>query len=66
MDLFTPLEPGKAAPKGEKCAEGEAEAAGGKGGGKLAEVLAGLEELWDEEQYKEEFNVEGFVASLKK
>jgi TATA-binding protein-associated factor len=66
LDLFTPLEPGKAAPTGEKSAEGEADAAGGKGGGKLAEVLAGLEELWDEEQYKEEFNVEGFVASLAK
>lgn len=41
-----------------------ADEAAAHGKGKLAEVLGTLEELWDEEQYKEEFNVDGFVASL--
>jgi hypothetical protein len=35
------------------------------GGGKLTEVLTNLEELWDESQYEEAFNVDTFVSSLK-
>jgi hypothetical protein len=27
--------------------------------------MQSLEDLWDEEQYNEEFNVSGFVASLQ-
>jgi hypothetical protein len=35
------------------------------GGGKLTKVLTNLEELWDESQYEEAFNVDTFVSSLK-
>jgi hypothetical protein len=29
------------------------------------QVLTNLEELWDESQYEEAFNVDSFVSSLK-
>ncbi len=44
--------------------QGDSDDAAVHGKGKLAEVMQSLEELWDEEQYNEEFNVSGFVASL--
>ena len=34
--------------------------------GGLKGALAGLEELWDENQYKEEFALDGFIKSLNK
>lgn len=37
--------------------------AGGKKGG-LKSVLEGLDELWDENQYAEEFGLEGFMSKL--
>mmetsp|Transcript_23933 Transcript_23933/g.42618 ORF Transcript_23933/g.42618 Transcript_23933/m.42618 type:complete len:723 (-) Transcript_23933:180-2348(-) len=55
---------GKAAPAAgsqEAAAEATA-AAGGKG---LKAVLAGLEELWDESQYAEEFSLDGFMGKLQ-
>lgn len=35
-------------------------------GGGLSNALAGLEDLWDENQYKEEFALDGFIKSLNK
>lgn len=35
----------------------------GKAGG-MKSVLEGLEELWDENQYAEEFGLEGFMSKL--
>ena len=32
--------------------------------GGLKNALAGLDELWDESQYKEEFALDGFIKSL--
>ena len=40
--------------------------AGGGGGGKgLKAVLNNLEELWDDAQYKEEYNLDSFLARMK-
>jgi hypothetical protein len=33
--------------------------------GNVTQVLTNLEELWDESQYEEAFNVDSFVSSLK-
>ena len=62
LDLFTPVnDAAKTEEKTEKQ-EGTGEAAGS---GKLSQVLSNLEELWDESQYEEAFNVDSFVSSLK-
>ena len=37
----------------------------GGGGGGMSKVLTNLEELWDESQYQEAFNIDSFVSSLK-
>eukprot|EP00698_Gefionella_okellyi_P013057 TRINITY_DN3548_c0_g1_i1.p1 TRINITY_DN3548_c0_g1~~TRINITY_DN3548_c0_g1_i1.p1 ORF type:complete len:965 (-),score=268.58 TRINITY_DN3548_c0_g1_i1:31-2535(-) len=63
VDLFkvSDAEPGKA-PSQAGAAEAM-DVDDGKSGVKAA--LAGLEELWDESQYDEEYNMEGFLRSLK-
>ena len=57
----------------EKGAKGEAAPAGGAGAaaadavsGGLKQALTGLDDLWDESQYKEEFALDGFIKSLNK
>ncbi|KAK9809358.1 hypothetical protein WJX73_008453 [Symbiochloris irregularis] len=51
--------------EGQVVAEAAAAAAGGGAqDGSLKAVLAGLEELWDEHQYAEEFGLEGFMDKL--
>eukprot|EP00192_Tetraselmis_astigmatica_P001352 CAMPEP_0117692082 /NCGR_PEP_ID=MMETSP0804-20121206/26113_1 /TAXON_ID=1074897 /ORGANISM="Tetraselmis astigmatica, Strain CCMP880" /LENGTH=1797 /DNA_ID=CAMNT_0005505457 /DNA_START=126 /DNA_END=5519 /DNA_ORIENTATION=+ len=75
LDLFTPSK--KAAGKAGAAASAAASAAAAAaseagmnsaaaaGGGKgLKAMLAGLEELWDESQYAEEFSLEGFIGKL--
>ena len=46
--------------------DGEVPSKGGKGGDKkgLKSVLDGLGELWDEEEYQEEYNMDSFLAQL--
>lgn len=67
LDLFTPAQPGKktntAITKNSDAAfEGEAKSAGvGKG---LKAILGGLEELWDQSQYTDEYNLSQFLAKL--
>ena len=62
LDLFTADKEAPAtAAAAAKAAEAAAEA-GGRGG--AAAVLAGLEALWDEAQYAEEFAVDAFVAKM--
>lgn len=34
--------------------------------GGLNSALTGIEDLWDENQYKEEFALDGFIKSLNK
>ena len=34
--------------------------------GGLKQALSGLDDLWDESQYKEEFALDGFIESLNK
>jgi TATA-binding protein-associated factor len=34
--------------------------------GGLKQALTGLDDLWDESQYKEEFALDGFIKSLNK
>ena len=55
MDLFS-LSPGKG--------PGGAEPSGGAGGG-VRSVLDSLPELWEEEQYEEEYNMDTFIKNLK-
>ena len=53
----------------KKDAGGENKAAGAASEavtGGLKGALAGLEDLWDENQYKEEFALDGFIKSLNK
>lgn len=40
------------------------EGPGGTGKGGLKAVLEGLEELWDQNQYAEEFSLDAFVSKL--
>ena len=46
--------------------KGAAGAAAGAASGGLANIVNGLEELWDESQYAEEFSVDDFVSKLQK
>ena len=55
MDLFS-LSPGKG--------PGAAKPSGGAGGG-VRSVLDSLPELWEEEQYEEEYNMDTFIKNLK-
>ena len=57
LDLFS-LDPGPAA--GSKAPE-----ARGGGGGGVQSVLDNLPELWNEEQYTEEYNMDSFIKNLK-
>lgn len=64
LDLFTPAENSR---KGgiKKNSDGNSndnqKAGGGKG---LKAILSGLEELWDQSQYTEEYNVDHFLSKL--
>eukprot|EP00475_Leptophrys_vorax_P022685 TRINITY_DN30901_c0_g2_i1.p3 TRINITY_DN30901_c0_g2~~TRINITY_DN30901_c0_g2_i1.p3 ORF type:complete len:112 (-),score=14.92 TRINITY_DN30901_c0_g2_i1:119-454(-) len=71
LDLFN-VGPPKAGAAGTAGAAGAqaadaagvagAAAAGGRG---LKAVLSGLEELWDESQYAEEYNLDAFLKRVK-
>lgn len=62
LDLFKPAENEKGASGGAKNQEGDMKLAGtGKG---LKAILGGLEELWDQSQYTEEYNLNQFLAKL--
>lgn len=63
LDLFTPAKGKPKANAGTSASEDVAAGVGGKG---LKAMLAGLEELWDESQYAEEFSLEGFISKLNK
>ncbi|KAK6158614.1 hypothetical protein DH2020_005928 [Rehmannia glutinosa] len=59
LDLFTSAE-GKKGARMSKASEGEVP---GRGKG-LKAILGGLEELWDQSQYTEEYNLNQFLAKL--
>ena len=61
LDLFTPVDAAATSETAKKEVAGGGDAAGT---GKLSQVLSNLEELWDESQYQEAFNVDSFVSSL--
>ncbi|KAH7295287.1 hypothetical protein KP509_27G041200 [Ceratopteris richardii] len=67
LDLFTMSGSGKSNIK-QASRENEddllASAAGATGGKGLKAMLNGLEELWDQSQYSEEYNLDQFVARL--
>jgi TATA-binding protein-associated factor len=72
LDLFVPSSGGAKGTKeggmGESssgAAASTAAVAGVKTKG-LKAMLAGLEELWDESQYAEEFSLDGFISKLGK
>lgn len=65
LDLFTPAD----TKKGASTSKGGSENIDGltkvPGGGKgLKAILGGLEELWDQSQYTEEYNLSQFLAKL--
>jgi len=70
LDLFNfsaeqaDLPPGVDAQSKDSAKDGEVPAEGGKTGGALGRVLNGLEELWDESQYSEEYNLDAFLERL--
>lgn len=64
LELFSADLPADA-PADEKPAGDEGVDSTGKVGGKN-DVTAGLQELWDEAEYAEEYNLDAFITSLKK
>lgn len=67
LDLFTMSGTGKSLekPKHPGNEEDQSVATAGPGAGKgLKAMLNGLEELWDQSQYNEEYNLDQFVARL--
>ena len=66
LDLFAPAD-GSGSGSAQDGSKDEAGATGGAGGGGggMSKVLTNLEELWDESQYQEAFNIDSFVSSLK-
>lgn len=67
LDLFTVSGTGKslAKPKQADNEEDQSTATAGVSAGKgLKSMLNGLEELWDQSQYNEEYNLDQFVARL--
>ncbi|KAK2978057.1 hypothetical protein RJ640_015695 [Escallonia rubra] len=65
LDLFTPADSKKGGTVSKGSAEnfeGEAKLPGGGKG--LKAILGGLEELWDQSQYTEEYNLNQFLAKL--
>ena len=67
LDLFSApgSKPSAAAAPGDAAAVAIAEGgAPSKKPGGLKAVLEGLEELWDESQYAEEFSLDAFVSKL--
>jgi len=74
LDLFHAGDKGAGAGAGGGGAGAATDALGGVGGGGAAgkggkkdglkAMLNSLEELWDDSQYKEEFELEGFVGKL--
>ncbi|KAJ7534695.1 hypothetical protein O6H91_13G105700 [Diphasiastrum complanatum] len=67
LDLFTVSGSGKKLGSSGKPAEDseESNAVSGVGGKGLKAMLNSLEELWDQSQYTEEFNLSQFVTRLK-
>ncbi|KAL8195695.1 hypothetical protein R6Q57_025448 [Mikania cordata] len=64
LDLFTPADTKKGAST-SKSSENNDGLSKVPGGGKgLKAVLGGLEELWDQSQYTEEYNLSQFLAKL--
>ena len=66
LELFTTDKGGKAGKdEGAAAKEGGAAAVAADAvSGGMKAALAGLDELWDENQYKEEFALDGFIKSL--
>ncbi|MFS7923027.1 putative DNA helicase chromatin remodeling SNF2 family [Helianthus anomalus] len=64
LDLFTPADTKKGAStsKSSENTDGLSKVPGGGKG--LKAVLGGLEELWDQSQYTEEYNLSQFLAKL--
>ncbi|KAH6823556.1 ROOT GROWTH DEFECTIVE 3 [Perilla frutescens var. hirtella] len=65
LDLFTSAEGQKGArtAKSSNAPDDDAKLPGSKGKG-LKSILGGLEELWDQSQYTEEYNLNHFLAKL--
>ena len=68
LELFTAEKGAAGGPSGERNAPagGAGAAAADAVAGGLKQALTGLDELWDESQYKEEFALDGFINSLNK
>ncbi|XP_051151489.1 TATA-binding protein-associated factor BTAF1 isoform X2 [Andrographis paniculata] len=63
LDLFTSAE-GKQVSKTSKSSQGDPDAKLPVKGKGLKAILGGLEELWDQSQYTEEYNLNQFLAKL--
>ncbi|CAH9101648.1 unnamed protein product [Cuscuta epithymum] len=65
LDLFTPAD-GKKAPNASERTDDklEGEQKWSRGGKGLKAILGGLEDLWDQSQYTEEYNLSHFLAKL--
>ncbi|KAL5998886.1 btaf1 RNA polymerase II, B-TFIID transcription factor-associated [Asimina triloba] len=63
LDLFTPVQTSKKNALQAKSSSGGVDEVPGGGKG-LKTILSGLEELWDQSQYTEEYNLSQFLAKL--
>ena len=61
LDLFT-VGSGREDKKKESAA---AASAGGSGTKSLKAIMEGMDELWDEKQYENEYDLDNFMGSLK-
>ena len=67
LELFTAEKGGGAASAGVSTnKQGASAAAADAVAGGLKQALTGLDDLWDETQYQEEFALDGFIKSLNK
>ncbi|RAL50435.1 hypothetical protein DM860_016902 [Cuscuta australis] len=64
LDLFTPADGKKAPNVSDRSDKFEGEPKVSRGGKGLKAILGGLEDLWDQSQYTEEYNLSHFLAKL--
>ncbi|EPS58874.1 chromatin remodeling complex subunit, partial [Genlisea aurea] len=64
LDLFTPADNKRVGSRASKSSDAEVDTKPTGRGKGLKSILGGLEELWDQSQYSEEYNLSQFLAKL--
>ena len=64
LDLFT-VDSGRQDSKKQNNKDGSATAASGSGKTSLKNIMEEMDDLWDEKQYENEYDLENFMGSLQ-